>query len=308
MSPQSWLLAFYLVLTSGAIASSEGPRAENFETTIRRINAAHAAAFASGICSGRLVQKYQELGSDEAVTLVDCDFKVVFDRDKFRLERNYRENNLTAEHQRGIWDTREFVRQVLIYRGDENYWARFDAQGNASCLVLNRKWAQTLLKYLDSPGPHPVRLWEAPSWWLQRNDDLSFDLVPLQDQGILARGGGTSFSITCYLLPPQPLRLSRIALQVGGATVGEYNLSWTDMNGTPYVNRYSETSVDRQGARRRTASRVIELDAAAVNIEISPQEFELSSLGVTKGTEFRVNAPVPTRYKFDGEKLLRITQ
>ena len=173
------------------------------------------------------------------------------------------------------------------------------------CLVLNRGWAQRAIRQTGTPGLNPMRLWEAPLKTLRAAGDLVFEVGPLKNNGLLARGVNENYSASCYLVPPEPLRLSRLALQVQGATVREFNLEWAESNKVAYVRRFSERLVDRDGPDRWSATCTIELTGFEPNISVDPAEFELASLGVEHGTVFRANAPVPTKYIFDGVKLER---
>ncbi len=278
----------------------------NFPQLVKEIGDAHAALLKSGSCQGRLRIVNKGFDQEVASTLVDCDFRVDFDGPKIRLERIYHVNKLTKAHQPGAWglEPAGYTRHVLISNEDDNYWARFDDQGRTSCFVLNRQWCDRLLCNIDSPAPHPIRLWEnaVSAFPLEA---LEFNVGRLAGNGLFAKGEGRGFSVECYLLPPEPLCLKRLVLRDGHAAEIEHMLQWAESNGVKYVKEYSRSIVERTSVQRREFTTTIKVSDFQVNAKVEPETFELSSLGIPDGTEFRANAPVPMRYIFDGAALVR---
>lgn len=297
----AWFLLASLLTWTPLFGNPAGPDA--FTETIDEIRRAHHALLKSGTCAGRLTIQRKEIGEKTLSTLVDCDFALAFDGESVRLEREYRENHLKKEDQHGAWGIEDqgFVRSVLVLRGTENYWARFDDQGQPSCFVLNRAWCQNLFRNLDSPASHPVRIWENAFDALS-NVDLEFDVLPLKGQGIFARARKNNYSVECYLMPPRPLCLTRLVTKIGNAMESEYNLEWENANGVMHVKHYAMRAADRDRTQEFTC--VVDYTDFQANIAVDPEQFELTSLGIRTGTKFHANAPVPAEFVYDGSKLV----
>lgn len=286
------------------IHADEAMDGTGFYQMVEQANAAHRELLKSGTCSGRITIRIKE-PRQEPTTIVDCDFRIVFGGEKFRLERDYRLNKLTQQHQDGAWgiEADGSVRQILISNGSKNYWVKFDATGKPTCMLLSRAWCDILLRNLDSPAKHPLRAWEDASRILI-DDDLRFNVSRLSSGGIISRGRGGNWSVESYLLPPQPLCLSRVVVRSNGAIVKEHNLKWSQSAGVSYVTAYSVHSGGSR-IRGREIWKDVKYSHFDLDAPVSPEVFEPKSLGLPVGTLFRANAPLPTTYEFDGEGLVR---
>lgn len=288
-------------------SESQTDHTVSFPEQLDELNRSYTKLLKSGTCKGQLTIMHRAFNEDVASQIADCDFQMVFKGDKIRLQRQYRDNQLTSKHQRGSWgiEAKGCVQQTLISNGAKNYWARFDEAGKATCQVLKRPWCDKVLSNLDAPSPHPIRIWEnTPPVF--RNSDLKYKLTPLKSGGFLARGRADRWSIECYLLAPEPLRLNRFSIKAAGELNSEHHFQWSESLGVPYVESYSKHWVFHEAPRRKSETWLsVRFTDFVANSVVDDHQFTIASLGVPRGTEFRANAPVPTSYVFDGKNLVR---
>lgn len=280
---------------------------QEFLMLLDQSEADRARILRSAAGAGTIMILSSDKNEGQTNTLLDCEFRVWFDNERIRLERDYRIHKLQKAHQRGSWllDADGFVQQTLISNGNTNYLCRFDTERNPTCYLLTRPWCDKLLSNLDSPGSHPVRIWEDASHIL-RDDDLEFAITKLRNGGMLGRGKGGNWSVECMLSPPTPLCLTRVAVRAGGSLVQEHNLQWSGADGLMLAHKYTRRMVQHADTGKTSRVLMVEIQFSRLeaNVAVDPRVFDVASLGVPPGTEFRQNAPIPRKFTFDGQKLV----
>lgn len=296
-----FLLTFSLTLACLSIPGDEGFPLE----LVNKLNLEHAERIDRGVQSGTIT--IEERNRGEPTTLLKLTYDLRFSGDSFLLERRYSVNLLEKKHKIGKWvlDSEPFSRTVLLRLNGKGYWAKFDGTGNASCYILDDNWTKLVLKNWDSPGNHhPAHVWDGAQELLAhtKQESLNWKKQEIKDGGLIARGAKGTVSGELYILPSAPGRLARLRLFKGNLPAFECNLQWGKEDGVAYVKRFQ--FVARSPGLERVVKREVTVTDSALNEHIEQEKLSLQILGVRPGTVFRMNAPVPAQFVFDGEKLV----
>lgn len=290
--------------TAAQNESDIATRAVDLKPLLLEAEAKFKSDLRAGRGTGHIVESLRGRLEDEPTMLLESEFSLAFDEERFRIDIRSHSRTLADEKSPSVT---LFSRQSLLFDGKQHYLVQYTDNETVQGLIYDRNWTEYLLGKVHFPCPKPAQLWFS-AHELVCGTGFRYQTKSLNQSGIYAyfAADNARMEVKCYLMPPAPFALSRVTLTHNQQTLREFNLDWKDTEGIRYVNRFSSREAEAGKPQERYSS--LEFSQFEVNPALSQSEFELKTLGIPKGTRFQVKVPVPATYIYDGVEFQREIQ
>ena len=247
--------------------------------------------------SGRITREVQTGDPLQALTVMDSDIQLFYDRPRFRvhLAHDVRlvESLRSEEADEGKgddWFPADVREQVIIFDGKKVYSVEF--RGADECLgEIYFGFAKlAVMRSAGFPFEDPVDLWsQALSIESLERDRLA--LTPLDsDRGFIGLESRNTYYRKFYFLDQFGYDLRRVSSyrKSEPQPFRDYLLEWSLSNGVYYVSRFTNTVAKANGSRKpgpQTINRyTVRFTSFDANVDVNASVFSLDSVGMPEGT------------------------
>ncbi len=258
----------------------------------------NADALRSAFGVGRVQYTVHEADQAQAVSVLDADIQVFFEKPKYRIHLVYEQKLNESVRVPGQsaedferWTPSSLAEQVVIFDGDQITSLECHRDGHCEGTIYFGFAKMIVMRNAGFPFEDPVTLW-SQALNLEGLDLQNTTLTRLDDGGFVGLLNKNTYRMKFFILDRFGYDLRRVSsYRIGESQpFRDYLLDWRESNGVHFVQRFSNvvTSAGRDtGSNVQTVRKLtVEYSMFNANVEVDPEVFRLSALGIPDNTPF----------------------